>query len=387
MCQSVQNLMISPLSGDPPINLENALTQNLPNVINDIPTPTEVSSIPGLSHLSSKFPTKQNWPTILLLGRDCMQAQIIIQQVPSRDKNQLAVETPLGWTIIGKPARTTKPLKIKSQKVFKILQRPIHLKKSTPFKNPSKSYFAKPLEQRMAEYSQHRARIFGYTLEPGVFYINRQENQTFMTKAYTTNFISHTAKGKKTSTAKRNRKPKSSYSNRLSVPNSKNVTDDGSLDTIYRSVSNAQAQNFTQQHSSEEENLATSIKGSKEDELPGYTQEEILFLKDVITKTKIRPDNMIELPLPFTETRPTFAFNRTLAKKRTTNTLETMRKKEPEFFQKCIEKFAKNSDKEHPRFEHVPYAQKYNADGQAYWIPLFSVKQKGKARIVFDSAA
>ena len=75
---------------------------------------------------------------------------------------------------------------------------------------------------------------------------------------------------------------------------------------------------------------------------------------------------MIELPLPFVETRPTFAFNRTLAKKRTTNTLETMRKKEPEFFQKCIEKFAKNSDKEHPRFEHVPYAQKYNADGQAY---------------------
>lgn len=205
MCQSVQNLVISPLSGDPPINLENALTQNLPNVIHDIPTPTEVSSIPGLSHLSSKFPTKQNWPTILLLGRDCMQAQIIIQQVPSRDKNQLAVETPLGWTIIGKPARTTKPLKIKSQKVFKILQRPIHLKKSTTFKKPSKSYFAKPLEQRMAEYSQHRARIFGYTLEPGVFYINRQENQTFMTNAYTTNFISHTAKENQKSTAKRNR--------------------------------------------------------------------------------------------------------------------------------------------------------------------------------------
>ena len=53
MCQSVQNLMISPLSGDPPINLENALTQDLPNVIQDIPTPTEVLSIPGLSHLTS----------------------------------------------------------------------------------------------------------------------------------------------------------------------------------------------------------------------------------------------------------------------------------------------------------------------------------------------
>ena len=141
----------------------------------------------------------------------------------------------------------------------------------------------------MAEYSQHRARIFGYTLEPGVFYINRQENLSLMTNAYTTNFNSHTAKGNKISSAKRKRKPKSSYSNRLSVPNSKDVTDDGSLEATDRSVSNARAQKFTQQHSSEEESLATSIKGSKEDELPGYTQEEILFLKDVITNTKIRP--------------------------------------------------------------------------------------------------
>ena len=82
-----------------------------------------------------------------------------------------------------------------------------------------------------------------------------------------------------------------------------------------------------------------------------------MYLKDVINKTKIRPDNMIEFPLPFTETKLTFAFNSTLAKKRTDNTFESMRKKEPEFFQKCIEKFAKNSDKEHPRFKHVPYAQ------------------------------
>lgn len=113
------------------------------------------------------------------------------------------------------------------------------MKKSTTFEKPSKSYFAKPIEQGMAEYSQHRARIFGNTLKPGFFYINRQENLTVMINTYTTNFISHTAKEYKKSTAKRNRKPKSTYSNRLLVPNSKNVTDDGSLDTIDRSVSNA----------------------------------------------------------------------------------------------------------------------------------------------------
>ena len=79
--------------------------------------------------------------------------------------------------------------------------------------------------------------------------------------------------------------------------------------------------------------------------------------------------------------------NRKLALTRTTNTLETMRRKQPEFFQKSIEKFAKNIDREHPRFEPVPHALRYNQNGQAYWITLFAVKQKDKARIVFDSAA
>ena len=49
--------------------------------------------------------------------------------------------------------------------------------------------------------------------------------------------------------------------------------------------------------------------GNKEEELPGYTQDEIMFLMDVINGTKIRPDNMIELPLPFKQPTPTFAFN------------------------------------------------------------------------------
>ena len=99
---------------------------------------------------------------------------------------------------------------------------------------------------------------------------------------------------------------------------------------------NTKAQAYIQQYAAEEDQLAAIIQGNKEEELPGYTQDEIMFLKDVITGTKIRPDNMIELPLPFKQHTPTFAFNRNLAFKRTTNTLETMRKKQPEFFQKSI---------------------------------------------------
>ena len=56
----------------------------------------------------------------------------------------------------------------------------------------------------------------------------------------------------------------------------------------------------------------------------GCIQPQVL--QDVINGTKIRLDNMIEFPLSFKETTPTFAFNRKLALKRTTTTLETMRK-------------------------------------------------------------
>ena len=88
--------------------------------------------------------------------------------------------------------------------------------------------------------------------------------------------------------------------------------------------------------------VANAIQGNKDEELPGYTQCEIMFLKDVINGTKIRPDNMIGLPLLFKQTTPTFAFNKRLVLTRITNTLETMRKKQPEFTQKSIKKFTKS---------------------------------------------
>ena len=95
---------------------------------------------------------------------------------------------------------------------------------------------------------------------------------------------------------------------------------------------------------------------------------------------------MIELPLPFMEAQPTFPNNRTIALKRTESTFNTM-KKDPEFFQKALDKFALNVDRKAPRFEPVPKEHRFNKDGRAYYIPQFSVNQKGKARIVFDSAA
>ena len=106
----IKNLLITPLSGDDPIQIDNARTCHLPKSLSLVPTPQEVSTIPGLSHLAGEFPAKKYWPTIILLGRDCIQVQKHLQYVSSEDKHQLAIQTPLGWTIMGKPAQATCPL-------------------------------------------------------------------------------------------------------------------------------------------------------------------------------------------------------------------------------------------------------------------------------------
>ena len=92
----IKNLLITPLNGDSSIPLDCAYTcHHLPDVLNDVPSPQEVLSIPGLSHLAENFPTKEKWPTLMLIGRDCAQAQKHIQTVSSEDNHQLAIQTPL----------------------------------------------------------------------------------------------------------------------------------------------------------------------------------------------------------------------------------------------------------------------------------------------------
>ena len=52
-----------------------------------------------------------------------------------------------------------------------------------------------------------------------------------------------------------------------------------------------------------------------------------------------------------------------------------------------LRKFSKNVDLEFPRFIPTPKHLLHPPEGCAYWIPLFSVWQKEKARIVFDARA
>ena len=118
-----------------------------------------------------------------------------------------------------------------------------------------------------------------------------------------------------------------------------------------------QAQRYLQ----DEEHTANAIQGTKEDELLGYSNDERAFLNQVVPNVRIRPDRMIELPLPFKEAKPTFPSNRTIALKRTESALKSLRKK-PEFFQKTLDKFALNVDREIPRFEPVPKEHRFNKD-------------------------
>ena len=93
---AIKNLLVTSFNGDSSIPLDCARTRLLPDVLHDVPTPQEVLSIPGLSHLAEKFPAKEDWPTLMLIGRECAQAQMHLQTVWSKDKHKLAIQTPLG---------------------------------------------------------------------------------------------------------------------------------------------------------------------------------------------------------------------------------------------------------------------------------------------------
>ena len=125
----------------------------------------------------------------------------------------------------------------------------------------------------------------------------------------------------------------------------------------------------------------------KEGEVKDYSQMEKKFLQITVSGIRQREDGMIEVPLPFKTDRPTFAWNKGVARSRTETTLKSLRRKNPEMHASSLKKFSKNVDLPYPRFIPTPPQLKHPQEGYAYWIPLFSVWQKEKARIVFDARA
>ena len=76
-CEIIYNLVVSPLTGNSKIKLPPSVMQNpIPHAWNQIPSPEDVASIKGFSHLAGYFPEKDpKWPTLWLIGRDCIEAQ------------------------------------------------------------------------------------------------------------------------------------------------------------------------------------------------------------------------------------------------------------------------------------------------------------------------
>ena len=68
-CHIIKNLIIETLSGNEKFMLKNAITQEMPNALRDVPTPEEVSTIPGLSHLASEFPSKKGLAYLTSVGQ------------------------------------------------------------------------------------------------------------------------------------------------------------------------------------------------------------------------------------------------------------------------------------------------------------------------------
>ena len=90
---------------------------HMPEVWEEIPDPEDVKRVFGengdWSGLEENFPKKDpRWTTLLLLGRNCKEAMEVKQFVTGCEGKPHAVETGLGWTLIGEhvpePPRTGK---------------------------------------------------------------------------------------------------------------------------------------------------------------------------------------------------------------------------------------------------------------------------------------
>ena len=86
------------------------MQNEIPDAWNQIPSRKVVEETPGYSMFAHEFPEKQeDWETILLIGRDCMEAQWQDQYYSAENNSQMVAKTPLGWTLIGSPPQKDPP--------------------------------------------------------------------------------------------------------------------------------------------------------------------------------------------------------------------------------------------------------------------------------------
>ena len=107
-----------PLDDSPPITIESVTVQHaLPAAIDDIPSPDEVRAMQEFEEFAERFPVKDpNWTTLLLVGRDCMRAQVPEEFFMNKEKTAAVIKTPLGWTVVGRVSKSQRPINLSSSR-------------------------------------------------------------------------------------------------------------------------------------------------------------------------------------------------------------------------------------------------------------------------------
>ena len=97
-CHILEGLVLKPLDGQKPITLPPATMQNkIPEAWDQVPTRQEVANTKGYERFAEYFlDKKMKLPTLVLIGRDCMPAQLQKQFYGEDNPSQMIVRTPLG---------------------------------------------------------------------------------------------------------------------------------------------------------------------------------------------------------------------------------------------------------------------------------------------------
>ena len=103
VCWTTEGLSVSPLLGGIEVPLpRTTILHQLPNSVDEVPSPDEVALFPGLEQYAVHFPQKDpSWETILVIGRDCMIAQMQEQYTSNRNSQYMVAKTPLWWVAMG----------------------------------------------------------------------------------------------------------------------------------------------------------------------------------------------------------------------------------------------------------------------------------------------
>ena len=120
-----------------------------------------------------------------------------------------------------------------------------------------------------------------------------------------------------------------------------------------------------------------------DDEHPGLSYEDKVFMSEMVSKININSNNNIELPLPLRTTD--LPQNKVQVFQRTKKTLQNLQKNQ-EKLQHCLNSVEKNIQKGY--VEPVPPDEIDNPTHQTWYLPIFPVENKNRApRLVYDASA